>query len=52
MVVTGLIGFFFFFSLFGFLVPLGFWWAVGNGGVLSIVVVWWRLGCLVVERET
>ena len=26
---------------FVFLVPVGFWWVVGNGGMVGMVVVWW-----------
>ena len=28
-------------------VPVGFWWVVGNGGVIGMVEAWWWwLGCL------
>ena len=36
----------------GVLILVGFWWAVGNGGVVGMVVLWWWLSCLVVERGT
>ena len=63
-VVTGLFGFFLmvllsfgwvifiFIFYFGFLVLVGFWWVVGSGGEVGMVVAWWALGCLVVERVT
>ena len=41
-----LVGFVFLFFYFGFFVPVGFWWAEGNGGVVDMVVI----VCLVVEK--
>ena len=37
-----LVGFILVFIIyFGFLVPVGFCWAEGSGGVVGMVVVWW-----------